>query len=141
VKNYKCDEIFISYPNELKQVVLNILKNAEDALLERNIENPTIYLNTYKQEEDSGYILEIGDNAGGIPKDIMNEIFMPYFSTKKNKEGTGLGLYMSKTIIEEHCHGKLSVMNSDEGAVFTIKLISVEADDDVMRDENSRLLA
>ena len=137
VKNYKCDEVFISYPNELKQVVLNILKNAEDALLERNIKNPTIYLNTYKQEEDSIYILEIDDNAGGIPKDIMNEIFMPYFSTKKNKEGTGLGLYMSKIIIEEHCHGKLTATNSDEGAVFIIELINVEADDDVMRDENS----
>ena len=122
VKKYECNEIFYNYPNELKQVVLNLIKNAEDVLLEQSIKNPTIYLKTYLQKNK--YILEVSDNAGGIPKDIMHNIFMPYFSTKKNKEGTGLGLYMSKIIIEDNCNGKLYFKNSDEGAVFTIELKS-----------------
>ena len=134
VKNYECNEMFNSYPNELKQVVLNLIKNAEDALIEHNIENPIIYLKTYKINKS--YFLEIGDNAGGVPKDIVDNIFMPYFSTKKNKDGTGLGLYMSKTIIEDHCKGKLSVTNSDKGAVFTIELKSIEKMNNIENDNN-----
>ncbi len=134
VKNYKCNEMFNSYPNELKQVVLNLVKNAEDALIEHNIKNPTIYLKTYKINKS--YFLEIGDNAGGVSKDIMDNIFMPYFSTKKNKDGTGLGLYMSKTIIEDHCKGKLSVTNSGKGAVFTIELKSIEKMNNIENDNN-----
>ena len=114
-----CHETFSTYPNELKQVVLNFIKNAEDALLEKEVKEPTIKISTYIKE--GKYILEVSDNAGGIPEDIIEKIFDPYFSTKKGKEGTGLGLYMSKTIIEEHCNGKLTVDNNN-GAVFTIEL-------------------
>ncbi|RLA72299.1 MAG: histidine kinase, partial [Epsilonproteobacteria bacterium] len=88
----------------------------EDALQEKDIQNPTITIET----KDN--ILMISDNGGGIPEDIMDKIFDPYFSTKTKKDGTGLGLYMSKTIIEEHCGGKLSVSNGEDGAVFTIEL-------------------
>ncbi len=108
--------VFNSYPNEIKQVILNIIKNAEDILLEKEIENPKIVIKTYDN------ILEISDNADGVAKEIIGKIFDPYFSTKTAKNGTGLGLYMSKTIIEEHCKGKLTVQNSDEGAVFKIEL-------------------
>ncbi|NOR57241.1 MAG: sensor histidine kinase [Sulfurimonas sp.] len=125
VKEYRCEQRLTTYSNELKQVVLNLIKNAEDVLIERNIEKPTIYIKTYLQEENSRYILEVYDNAGGVPENIMNDIFMPYFSTKKSKDGTGLGLYMSKTIIEDHCNGKLSVKNNRDGAVFTIELNSI----------------
>ena len=125
LKEYKCQKRLTTYSNELKQVVLNLIKNAEDVLIERNIENPTIYIKTYLQEDENRYILEVHDNAGGVPENIMNDIFMPYFSTKKSKDGTGLGLYMSKTIIEDHCNGKLSVKNDHDGAVFTIELNNI----------------
>jgi C4-dicarboxylate-specific signal transduction histidine kinase len=115
-----CHEQFSTYPNELKQVVLNLIKNAEDVLLERSIKDPSIKITTYTNENN--YILEVSDNAGGISEDIIKKIFDPYFSTKTKKDGTGLGLYMSKTIIEEHCGGELSVSNSEDGAVFKIVL-------------------
>ncbi len=119
-----CHNTFNTYPNELHQVVLNLVKNAEDILLEQKVENPYIKIVTY--EKDKRYILEVSDNGGGVPKDIIENIFDPYFSTKSEKNGTGLGLYMSKTIIEEHCGGKLSVRNSLEGAVFKILLEGIE---------------
>ena len=116
VKDFKSTTVFNSYPNELKQVILNLLKNAEDALIENKTLNPTIYITT------NGSTLSISDNAGGVPPEIIDKIFDPYFSTKTQKDGTGLGLYMSKTIIEEHCEGTLTVTNNNQGAVFSIKL-------------------
>jgi signal transduction histidine kinase len=115
-KDLKSEVVFNTYKNELKQVVLNLIKNAEDILLEKNIKDPEIVIRTYENT------LTVSDNGGGIPEDIIDKIFDPYFSTKLEKNGTGLGLYMSKTIIHEHCGGELSVQNSDEGAVFTIAL-------------------
>ena len=109
-----------TYRNEIKQVILNLIKNAEDILKEKEIQNPTITI------EANGYILRVKDNAGGVPDDIIDKVFNPYFSTKKEKNGTGLGLYMSKTIVEEHCGGKLSVYNDAEGAVFEIELPAFE---------------
>lgn len=122
-KDYRCNERINCYENEIKQVILNIIKNAEDIIVENNIKNPLLTLKTYKMEQS--YFIEIGDNAGGILDENLNDIFMPYFSTKKNKDGTGLGLYMSKTIIEEHCKGKLGVKNLNQGALFTIELKSL----------------
>ncbi len=130
LQELNCHETFSTYTNELKQVVLNLTKNAEDALLEKKIKDPTIKIVTYTKEDR--YILEVSDNAGGIPEEVINKIFDPYFSTKKEKEGTGLGLYMSKMIIEEHCGGELSVVNSDEGAVFKITLIKEEKEANIL---------
>ena len=119
-KDFQCQSKFVTYSNELKQVILNLIKNAEDVLIEKKIKDPYISLKSYRE---NGYItIEVGDNAGGIPEDIIDKIFDPYFSTKLKKDGTGLGLYMSKIIIEEHCNGKLSVYNSEDGAVFKIAL-------------------
>lgn len=120
IKNMEDENSFNSYPNELKQVVLNLLKNAEDALLDNKIENPFIKISCYTK--DNNCILKISDNAGGIPENILVNIFDPYFSTKTKKDGTGLGLYMSKTIIEDHCKGILEVKNIEDGATFKISL-------------------
>ncbi len=120
VNNAECNNTLNTYPNELKQVILNLIKNAEDVLLEKKAEMPSIKIETY--EDESYCTLSISDNGGGIDPDIIENIFNPYFSTKKQKDGTGLGLYMSKTIIEEHCSGKLNVYNNNIGAVFEIQL-------------------
>ncbi len=116
VKNLHSKDIFYTHPNEIKQVILNLIKNAEDVLLENHIVNPTIKIST------NGHILRIEDNGGGIPKDIIDKIFDPYFSTKIKKDGTGLGLYMSRTIVEHNCNGELKVYNGANGAIFEIIL-------------------
>ncbi|BBG65931.1 histidine kinase [Hydrogenimonas sp.] len=110
---------FNSYPNEIKQVVLNLVKNAQDVLIERGVENPRIEI--VARYDGRRHYLEVRDNGGGIDPSILGHIFDPGFSTKE-KDGTGIGLYMSKIIIEEHCGGKLKAENSEEGALFTIEL-------------------
>jgi signal transduction histidine kinase len=115
---FNCKEKFKTYPNEVKQVILNIMKNAEDALIDNKIKNPYIIIKTICNSKE--LILKIKDNAGGIPTKVIDKIFDPYFSTKLEKDGTGLGLYMSKTIIQDHCDGKLNVINSNDGAEFTV---------------------
>ncbi len=110
------------YPNELGQMIINILSNAKDALIEHQIKNRMIWV--YAERVKNQIHLSIEDNAGGIPMNVMGKIFDPYFSTKA-KNGTGLGLYMSKIIIEEHMNGQLLVSNSDHGAKFKIILPNV----------------
>ena len=109
---------FITYGKKITQVLMNIIKNAHDAILEHKIEDGTIWLHTYEKEEY--FVIEIEDNAGGIKPEIMEKIFDPYFSTKNEKNGTGLGLYMSKMIIEQHCRGTLNASNTSKGAKFVI---------------------
>lgn len=118
--DYRSNESLMTYANELMQVLLNLIKNAEDVLMENKIENPWIKIVTLKDEHS--LILEISDNGGGIPESVIERIFDPYFSTKNKKDGTGLGLYMSQKIIEEHCGGSLRASNGVEGAIFTITL-------------------
>jgi PAS domain S-box-containing protein len=120
VKNYCFNDLLTTYTSEIQQVILIILKNAEDILIENNIENKLIRINTFRKKDFA--IIQIKDNGGGISSDIINKIFDPYFSTKKSKEGTGIGLYMSKIIIDEHCEGNLTVKNGKKGAIFQIKL-------------------
>ncbi len=104
--------------NELIQVILNILLNSKDSFLENKIENPKIDI-TLKKDGEFG-VLKVKDNAGGISTDIIDRIFEPYFTTKFN--GTGIGLYMSKIIIEENMHGIIKAKNYDSGVEFIIKI-------------------
>lgn len=113
------NEIF-TYANEVTQVILNILKNAEDVIKERHTPSPQIRI--IVGGDETWQTISIEDNAGGIPDDVLPHIFEPYFSTKHEKNGTGLGLYMSKTIIEEHCGGEIAATNTSVGARFMIKL-------------------
>jgi signal transduction histidine kinase len=106
--------------SELSQVIINLFNNAKDAIVERKIEEPFIKISLNK--EDNKAIITIEDNGGGIAEDIFPKIFDPYFTTKHQSQGTGLGLYMSKDIIEKHLHGKLYATNGDFGAIFTIEL-------------------
>ncbi len=100
------------FKNEFQQVILNLINNAKDALLEQKIENAKISI---VLRDNS---ISIRDNAGGIPKDILERIFEPYFTTKEQGKGTGMGLYMSKMIIEENMEATLSVNNTKDGAEF-----------------------
>ncbi len=115
----KNDKKIKAYKREYSQVILNLLVNAKDALLINNIKNGKITLTINTKDDLS--VVEIRDNAGGIKEDYLDLVFEPYFSTKKS-QGTGLGLYMSKMIIEKNMHGKITVKNSNEGAVFKISL-------------------
>lgn len=120
------------YPNEFKQVIINIINNARDAVFKNQIDNnlkedetmSQIYIELHKVNDNS--IIRIKDDAGGIPEDIMDKIFDPYFTTNKDFQGTGIGLYMSKVIIENNMGGKLYAQNINGGAMFVIELPCVD---------------
>ena len=118
--SFKSEKVLAVYDSELMQVFLNIIKNSQDNFSEKETLDAHIMIETKDTAE--GIMIEVCDNGGGIPEDIKMQIFDPYFSTKDEKNGTGLGLYMSKTIIEEHHSGKLIVENRDGGACFTIMI-------------------
>ena len=119
--NYKV----LGVSNELSQVIINLIQNSKDAFILNNIKNKKITI-TLKEEEilNKKYsLLEISDNAGGISKENIDKIFEPYFTTKHKSQGTGLGLFMSKMIIEKSLDGQLSHKNTKDGSVFTIRLV------------------
>ena len=116
IKEFNDSKPMMVYNNEIMQVILNILKNAQDNFEEKKINKPYIKIRT----EDNS--ISISDNGRGISPEIMEKIFEPYFSTKNEKNGTGLGLYMSKIIVEEHHKGTLHVENLDDGVCFRIEL-------------------
>jgi len=105
----------------MMQVILNIVKNALDVLIQNEISNPIINIKSF--EEKNNYVIQISDNAGGIPDNIIDKVFQKNFTTKKFEEGTGIGLNMSKKIIETKVNGTLSAKNSsDNKAIFTITI-------------------
>jgi signal transduction histidine kinase len=112
------DKKIYGYPTEFSQVILNILSNAKDVLVEKKTKNPRIDMEINSKGVLS--IITIKDNAGGITNKNQELIFDPYFSTKDSSKGTGLGLYISKLIVERNMGGELSVYNDEEGAVFKI---------------------
>lgn len=114
------DPVINGYPNEFSQVLLNILMNARDVLTEREIVKPRIRITVGTKRNRA--VVTISDNAGGIAEDIIGKIFDPYFSTKGPQRGTGVGLFMSKNIIEKNMGGTLTVRNIAEGAEFRIEV-------------------
>lgn len=108
------------YPHELQHVVLIIINNSIDALVENKTKNPKISINVI--EHSNFYQISICDNAGGINEKIIDKIFEPYFTTKHKSQGTGLGLYISKMIIQDGMNGSLDVQNKNDGACFNISL-------------------
>ncbi|MFA9374411.1 MAG: sensor histidine kinase, partial [Poseidonibacter sp.] len=129
IKDYK-DEIEIrSYNNEFMQVLLNIINNAKDAILSNEMikeKRKIIHISIYKQNDNA--VIEIKDNAGGIPSEVIDKIFEPYFTTKHQSQGTGIGLFMTREIIVKHMEGKIEVENVEycfdeeiyKGALFRI---------------------
>ena len=106
--------------DELQQVIIILLNNAKEALIDNRIKDAKIDI--YTEYVDSNFIITICDNGGGIDEEIIDKIFDPYFTTKHKSQGTGLGLYISKLIIQENMFGRLSVRNSNGGACFEIEL-------------------
>ena len=117
VKKYECNEKLYLYKNEMIQVLLNLLKNAQEAL--DGIEDARIIVSIYKENEKLKIAVE--DNGEGISSDNLDKVFEPYFSTKMH-QGTGLGLYMSRMIVQEHMNGLLTLESLDKGTRFIISL-------------------
>lgn len=109
-----------TYINEYEQVLLNIISNAKDVLIQNKIENPLIKI--FAEKQSNHIILYIEDNAGGVQVNPKSKIFEPYFTTKNDSDGTGIGLYMSKLIIDKNMKGKLRVKNTNYGARFIINV-------------------
>jgi signal transduction histidine kinase len=120
IEDFKIDKELNIYQNELMQVILNILSNSKDNFIEKNIKSRKIIITTNKVEDS--YSIKFCDNGGGIDENIIKNIFDPYFSTKDEKKGTGLGLYMSKIIVENHHNGILLAKNTENGVCFEIIL-------------------
>ncbi len=116
------------FAGEMTQIIINILNNAIDVLLSQEIKKMYVFINIYR--DDSNAILEIKDNGGGVPEDIISRIFEPYFTTKHQTQGTGIGLYMCEEMITKHMNGTIEVQNIKyeynniyyKGACFKITL-------------------
>jgi len=121
IKDLKSSKDIEAYDSELMQVFLNILKNSHDCLRDnKGVDDPYIHIESI--DRDYGVDIIFTDNGGGIKNDIIEYIFDPYFSTKSENIGTGLGLSMSKTIIEKHHKGTISANNTDDGLSLIISL-------------------
>ena len=114
----------LGYANEFAHVLVNLLVNSKDEFIIKKIKYPKIDINIYNENEY--IVVDIEDNAQGIKKENLTKIFDPYFSTKKELNGTGIGLYMCKMIIEKSMHGSIEAFNTKDGALFRIKLKRVD---------------
>lgn len=129
IKNIENVEI-LGLENELIQVIINLLNNAKDALENKKQDRKLIFISVKKEKEKEKIVIKIKDNAGGIKEDIINRVFEPYFTTKHQSQGTGVGLYMSEVIVAKHMKGLISVENKKfnyeeqkhKGALFKIVL-------------------
>jgi signal transduction histidine kinase len=105
--------------NQFKQALLNLFSNAQDAIDDARQREGMI---TVSLKQDKRAILKVCDNGGGIAPEALDRVFDPYYTTKEPGKGTGIGLYMTRTIIEEQFKGEIRGFNSDEGACFEVVL-------------------
>jgi PAS domain S-box-containing protein len=115
-----CNPTLYTYRNELLQVLIALFKNALDAFIDNKVIGGEIVIGVESDKGDC--TLTIRDNAGGIPSAVMYKLFTPYFTTKSDNAGTGLGLYMSRMIIEDHCGGSIHPFSEGKTTIFQIKL-------------------
>ena len=120
--NYQleADRLMYGRPNQLSQVLFSILKNAIDALLAVKVESKNIWISVEISESET--LLKIEDSAGGVPDENLQRLFEAYFTTKDELNGTGLGLYISKVIIEKNFNGSIHALNTENGLMLTIKI-------------------
>lgn len=143
-----CEEMFYNgLQSQLSQVIINILNNAKDALISNNPNKESRKINVSTSANESYFMIKIGDNAGGIPTDIIPKIFDPYFTTKHQSQGTGIGLFMTHEIIKNHFGGTIEVKNETMmidgkeymGAVFYVyfpKVMNTSGNDKVLAGED-----
>ena len=120
ISDIKEDITLFIYKKDLEHILINLIVNARDAFDSKEIEEKKIFIKAYLK--DKRYIIEVIDNAGGIPGEVLERVFEPYFTTKEQGKGTGLGLYMSKKIARENLDGDIDVQNLQDGALFHIEL-------------------
>jgi PAS domain S-box-containing protein len=108
----------LGYPNEYSQALLNLINNSREALLERRVADPKIEVRLFRDGDRS--CLSVSDNAGGIDPAHFEKLYRPYFTTKRH--GTGLGLSMTRTIVEKNFGGTIAARNTERGAEFSIRL-------------------
>jgi len=111
------------FSNEYKQVLINLIYNARDAILNKKEEGNSGqgYIKVEIEDLEYKIIISVQDTGGGVDEAVMGRVFEPYFTTKDEGKGTGLGLYMSKIIIEDNMSGKMWIDNGEEGAVVVIE--------------------
>lgn len=108
------------YPNEYVQALLNIILSARDALLDHHVAQPMIHIRVF--QENGRSVVTVRDNGGGLPADVLSKIFDPGFTVKQQGRGRGIGLYISRKIVEKKMRGSLTVYNVDGGAEFRIEV-------------------
>ena len=120
--NDNCKDIKLEVSSsKITQVFLNLFRNSIEEFKNKEIKDKKIIVNCFKNELEKHIYIEINDNAGGIPANIIDKIFEPYFSTK-SKNGTGLGLYMSKMILEQNLDATITASNKNDGVSFLIRI-------------------
>ena len=114
----------VGFHNDFRQVLMNLISNARDAIMERRKKEPDfggkITIRTYAEGDMA--VAEVEDDAGGVPEAVAQRIFEPYFTTKEEGKGTGLGLYMAKRLIEEKMRGSITLEKGEKGARFVVRI-------------------
>lgn len=133
---YKIENIQVcGYETELIQVLINILNNSKDALEFLNENEKFIFIDIFR--EDNKAVIEIKDNAGGIEEEIIDKVFEPYFTTKHQTQGTGIGLFMCKEIINKHMNGQINIANTsfeDKNKIYKGTLTRIILEDIIKND-------